>query len=267
MFATAVENAVEFTATRLGVAPAYTITLENPSCGGHGLHANVLLHSPTNDAERAFFHGRFVSVFKRRFRWKTARNATYTPIKIEPALLGDTNAHRALTYHLKGCDDATAHAVLTTPKAAPGLDPILRDRFHPNHLREPQGTIHGPRVIIAPSISKEARQKAGYTDTATLADPIQPFRARQAKLRAMSEARQEAGAPMPKPAQVAASPVENANTSATSNTPTTAAPQITSATKSSAHTLTQPHPHLEHQNHAQVADADHQPPAQATGPP
>lgn len=176
-FTAAIEGTLEYVATRFGLTLACTIVLENPPCGGPGLHAHVLAHGPTNDADHALFRQSLASAFQRRFRWDSARLAPYAPIKIEPARLDATNAHRASTYHRKGCDDATAHAMLTTPKPrTPGLDPILRDYFDPKGLRAPQGTIHGPRAVTAPSINREARRQAGYADACTLADPIRPLR-------------------------------------------------------------------------------------------
>jgi hypothetical protein len=191
-FTAAIESALEHVASRFGLTPAYTIVLENPPCGGPGLHAHVGLGGPTDDADHALFRQSLASTFQRRFRWSSKREGPYAPLKIEPARLGATNAHRASTYHRKGCDDATAHAMLSTPKPwGAHLDPILRERFDPKALRAPQGTIHGPRIIVAPSIDREARWRAGYADTCTLADPIRPLRDQsdrcRARIRALSE--------------------------------------------------------------------------------
>lgn len=202
-FRTEIADTICAVARKFHIPFAYVITLENPPCGGPGLHAHVSAHGPQDDEHHARYRDALKAAFERRFCWASNRPEDhYTPIYIKPQRLGFLNAQGWLGYSLKGAEDMFAEAV----RHAALPCPFHRDRFNYSS----QGTIHGQRVTISHSIGATARKKKNYVDKATLADLFRAARewhaALKERLRAHSETQQvpaHSATPAPSPDGIA----------------------------------------------------------------
>ena len=137
-------------AAQKGFSAAFIYILENPPCGGYGLHANLMVHLPPDDHDALRQELRLQ--FEAAFDWRP-RQGGFQPINVKAQLATHDDGVRKLIADMRGIDpDATTYS------QASGAGP------------KSQGTIIGKRAGCSQTIDRGARQQAGFDWPSTVGD-------------------------------------------------------------------------------------------------